>query len=417
MAWSELYATGSSYWKFKYNVYELNQSGTQYTVRFDLYFQHSGKNAYFLGESWKFTLTVGSISKDFTYTAAMNWGTTAWGTDLYLGTYDVTYDRGAYSLSTLGITTKASFSENSGSYVSPHSSAGGTTNITLSANATSVSAPTINSVTDNGNNTFTVKVTMGNAGANNSANNVKLVYSYSNSDPKSGDSNVLTLTNGINSSGVFTFNVNTSASDVSSAGSKTVYFAAYTVGTLGDSSRTSITSTTLKYYLPPDLNYGALVCTSGYRQPDKVRMKDSITLTWVPPTNPNSVSIVSEVQIRISNKSGAVFYDVSLPISPASKVLEISSLITTQITLPNELRIYYSFSTKNGAGTRLYSAISTPQRGSLGGYTILDLIKGSNMKIKNTTWKSGTAYIKVNSVWKPSSAVYYKNNSVWKQSV
>ena len=97
--------------------------------------------------------------------------------------------------------------------------------IAVSAYATGVGTPSV-SITDNGNNTFSISATKGSNGTNNTATGVGgISYSFDNSNWTSGSSGSITA-------------------------NKTVYGRAYTTGTYNNSGYAS-TSKAIKYYSKP----------------------------------------------------------------------------------------------------------------------------------------------------------------------
>ena len=101
----------------------------------------------------------------------------------------------------------------------------GSGSISYSAYATSVGTPSV-SITDNGNNTFSISATKGSNGTNNTAKGVGgISYSFDNSNWTSGNSGSITA-------------------------NKTVYGRAYTTGTYNNSGYAS-TSKAIKYYSKP----------------------------------------------------------------------------------------------------------------------------------------------------------------------
>ena len=101
----------------------------------------------------------------------------------------------------------------------------GSGSISYSAYATSVGTPSV-SITDNGNNTFSISATKGSNGTNNTAKGVGgISYSFDNSNWTSGSSGSVSV-------------------------NKTVYGRAYTTGTYNNSGYAS-TSKAIKYYSKP----------------------------------------------------------------------------------------------------------------------------------------------------------------------
>ena len=97
--------------------------------------------------------------------------------------------------------------------------------ISVGAYATGVGKPTV-TISDNGNNTFSIKATKGSSGTNNAAKSVSGIgYSFDNSTWTSGSSGSVTA-------------------------NKTVYARAYTTGTYNNSDYAS-TSKAIKYYSKP----------------------------------------------------------------------------------------------------------------------------------------------------------------------
>lgn len=108
-------------------------------------------------------------------------------------------------------------------------------------------APTINSITDNHNNTYNIVTTMGRDGANNPARNVHIYWSNTNANPYAGDSQSTGLTGGVVSGKTVTFK------NVPIPKSGYHYFRAYTIADYGNNALnySDVTYKYLTYYGVP----------------------------------------------------------------------------------------------------------------------------------------------------------------------
>lgn len=275
------------------------------------------------------------------------------------------------------------------------------------ATAVSVSAPTI---TDHGNNTYTITASAGKAGTSNAVKSSTLYY-------RAGGSGDYTKASSLTAISKKKLSVSNSTA------SQTIY--AYTVvdGTYNDVT-SSTTSKAVKNYVMPSYP-GKPALSSGSYKNGRLTIKQNWTYTWTASTQANSSSPVNGYRIRIY-KNGAemtgLIQDGTNGIKKGtnSKGYVDRATASTTVTfdpaalgfLPTDkVKIGLHSWTTNGAGTILWSGSGTTQV-----YSDEVTVQHAGIvriNIGTSTapnWKEGQVFVNLGTStapnWKEADAVY-----------
>lgn len=245
------------------------------------------------------------------------------------------------------------------------------------------------SITDNGNNTFTIKGTKGSNGTNNTASGPTITYSYDSATYNKLASN------------------NTPISLAGTAASRTVYAKAVTTATHG-SNTSATTSKVIKRYAAPSLS-GKPALTSNSLKNDRLTNRTTWTYDWSDATAANSNSPVKKYLIRIFKNSTEV-----AAIDNLSKS-EYSFNPNTYGFIPgNKVKVSVWAGTTNGADTVLWSDAITSDETLVENSAVIHANDG--------TWHEGIAYINKgtasNPNWVEAEEVFIKDkDGGWHTSV
>lgn len=266
--------------------------------------------------------------------------------------------------------------------------------------ATDVKAGTC-SITDNGDNTFTLKGTKGASGTNNTASGPTLSWGYSNSYGT-------TFTNG---------QKETLKIADSSKASRKVYAKSVTGATYGD-DKTAKDELAIKQYVAPSKPSGISITYTKSR----MTIKENWTLKWTGGTKTNDSSAVAGYRIRIykdgktiqfknskgevltSGSSSDYYYDRD----DTSTTMNINTS-TNGFAPGDKVQVSICTYTKNGKGTRLCSGAATSSE-----YTVQNA-GVANVKVSGA-WKEGKIWVKVSGAWKEAEVAKAKVSGAWKES-
>lgn len=251
------------------------------------------------------------------------------------------------------------------------------------------------SITDNGNNTFTLNISKGSDGAGNPATGYVAQY---NTGP--GWAN---CSNGHNQS---------VSSDTN------VQLKAYTTGTYSNSSEVSTSKTVYYYGNPSAPGKPTLSC----KRPGRPTLKETLTFNWSAATAATHTSIQG---YRIRFVKNGSFITGTDP-NDSSKEAYDRETTSTSYTIPqaimNQLAVKDTFKlgiyayAKDAAGNKLFNG-----RGSGESQVFSDeytVCNNSVVRINiNGEYKEGTVYVKSNDgSWSESQGVYLNSGSGWKES-
>lgn len=270
---------------------------------------------------------------------------------------------------------------------------------------TSVSAPTV-TITDNYDNSFTIKATKGASGTNNTAKALTdLLWSYTNST--SGRSK-------------YTSGTKIDLTTSGTADTRTVYAWATTTATYGD-DKTKKESAAINQYLAPSAPGKPVISYTKNR----LTIKENWTFTWAAATKANSTSPLKGYRIRLY-KNG-----VTIPIlNSAGKVLTATGTdkyydrngTTRTLTidpvahgfLPGDqvkLKVHaYTRYGSDNSGAQLFGTSATSATSTVQNAGVI------HVKVGNE-WKEGQVFVKVNGGWKEAETVSTKVGNNWKESV
>ena len=263
------------------------------------------------------------------------------------------------------------------------------------------------SITDNGNNTFTLKGAKGKSGTNNTASGPTLTWGYDTKYKntfKNGETKTLTL-----------------AKDTDA--SRTVYAKCVTTAAYGNNT-TVTDSQTIKYYAAPGKPGKAAISFTK----SKLTIKENWTISWTAAKKANGNSAIKGYLIRVFVNGKSIAFkgkDGDDPITKSTgkgddweNYYDQSGTGTSMTFYPakngikpgDKIKIAIHAYTKNGAGTRLYSDYSMSDEVTVKHAGIM------NVKV-NGTWKEGQVWVKVSGAWKEAEAVYTKVSGAWKESI
>lgn len=289
---------------------------------------------------------------------------------------------------------------------------------------TNGSKPTV-SITDNGNNTFTISGTLGKSGTNNPLAASTLYFTTNGSKPdtslssSSGSTTVYDL--GKTSGGTFvkgTFNVpNTSGTSTV----KAVVGCAFSYG-----SPSKITSASaekaVKYYAAPSKPGKPKLADSSFKN-NRLTVKQDWSWEWTAATAANDSSLVKGYRIRFY-KNGAQnciinYYNgnsVSSELTSRDWIYDRGSgdpmpmrAIDQEVVPGDTVKLSVQAYTTNGAGTKLLSGLVASET-----YTVQNA-GVVNVKIDNI-WREGQVWIKTGNIWHEAETVNVKIDSNWRES-
>lgn len=278
------------------------------------------------------------------------------------------------------------------------------TETSVAKRATDVGMGTV-SITDNGNNTFTLKGTKGSNGTANPATGPTLRWGYT-SEYSNSFSN--------NSTQDLTIATKTNAT-------RTVYAKCITGATYGSSKTKTVTANIKQYVAPGNVGTPTFTCTK-----DRLTTQENWTLSWGAATATNSSSPVKGYRIRIY-KNGQ-----TIPIKNGR-----GTVLTTDYGYAHVNRYYYDreldntsmpfYPNKNGIvpGDSLYITIYAYAKDAQGNFKFSNEARSATYVVQNSgimrvkaggSWREGRVHVKVEGTWKEAKAVYTKVNGVWKES-
>jgi hypothetical protein len=277
-------------------------------------------------------------------------------------------------------------------------------------------------ITDNLNNTFTIKATKGADGENNKAtlDTSSLKWGYSSSYGN-------TYTNG----------ETITLTPLGTSATRIVYANAFTKATYGDGNGQAV-SKAIKQYIGPSQPTGLKIAYNKNR----FTLNENWTLSWNAATAANPSSPVAGYRIRLYRKRGTGSW-IKLPIydkdggmghiQSATNVNPIeyfwdrdgSSTSATVYTeyydkdvipnypdiLPGDIiKFAVTAYTKYGTGEKLFKT----SEAFSGEYTVEN---AGIMRVKaGGAWKEGQVWIKTNGSWKEAESVHIKTGGAWKES-
>lgn len=271
------------------------------------------------------------------------------------------------------------------------------------ATAVTVSKPTI---TDNGDNTFTIKASAGKAGTNNKVNSSTLYY-------RKGTSGTYLKASGL------TLSEEKITASAASA-SQTVYAYTEVDGQYNDPT-SSTASASIKNYVAPNVPGKPVISYTKSR----LTIKENWTYTWTAATQSNSSSPVKGYRIKIF-KNGTEIPGLTCSTSNntigkgsgSTKYVDRESTSCTitfnPVTLGFEpkdtIKVRIHAYTKNAAGGKVFNSANTDSVES----TVQNA--GIVHVRVNNAWKEGQVYVKVSGAWKEAESVHTKVSGSWKES-
>ena len=273
---------------------------------------------------------------------------------------------------------------------------------------TDPNAPII-TITDNGNNTFTISASAGDSGVNNSSTGVGGLY-Y-----KIGDANWVSCSSGTSAS--------ISGSD------KTVKGKGYTIGTYSNSEETTTGGITVKYYVKPSSRPTPTLSYNTTRPTPK----STYTINWTAATAGNTNSPIKGYRLRINklnadgtlgtsllgsadtaSAGGGRYVEVDADSHSYSFTIGDTNTSTSIAVNPKDsikagLHVWAEDGSSNH--NRLYYDASASALS-----TALQIQNPGVMHIKvGNAWKEAIPYIKINGEWK-EAVPFIKINNAWKEA-
>ena len=256
-------------------------------------------------------------------------------------------------------------------------------------------------ITDNGDNSFTLKGTKGANGTNNTASGPTLKWGYDtkySNTFKTGDKKDLSIAD-------------------SSKASRTVYAKSVTGAAYGD-DKTKTASLAVKQYVAPSKPSGISITYTKSR----MTIKENWTLKWTGGKKTNDSSTVAGYRIRIykngktiqfKNSSGTVLTsgsssDYYYDRDDTSTTMNINTS-TNGFAPGDKVKVSICTYTKNAKGTRLCSGAVTSSE-----YTVQNA-GVANVKVSGA-WKEGKIWVKVSGAWKEAEVAKAKVSGAWKES-
>lgn len=275
------------------------------------------------------------------------------------------------------------------------------------------------SITDNGNNSYTVSGGMGSAGTNNAINGATLYWASGKDSTGNWDYSTQSFSTGSSKTVSFT---------PTSAATRTVAGAVVTDGVHNDTDTGWITKS-IKQYKDPGAPGKPVLDASSYRN-GRLTIKQNWKYTWTAGTDGTGSCPVLGYRIRIY-KNGSLLTGFSA--SSNSVLIKNSgtneyvdragktdcTIIIDPVSfgfVPGDtIQIGIYAYAQNGAGWWLYNG------GGLGTAQVCSdtsTVQNSGiMRVKPAgSWKEGVVWVKVNNTWVEAEVVYTKVSNVWKES-
>ena len=289
----------------------------------------------------------------------------------------------------------------------------GATTIAIASNstvATAISKGTV-SITDNGNNTFTLKGTRGAAGNNNPVKSSSLKWGYNTS-----------YSNTFTNNSTKTLEITTPT-----AATRTVYAKSTTSPTYGSDAVAAVSLAVKQYVGPtksgkPEITY----------KRSRLTIKDEWTISWgaSAPTNSSSPVrgyririFVNDTSIQIKNASGTVLSSDNGNTSDKWRHYYDSESTSTSMTFyvnkhdikPKDVvKIVVHGYTKNAKGEKVFISdnYNTSEE-----YQVRHAgIMRTKISDGKKPWKEGQVYVKTDGKWKEAEVVYTKADGKWKEA-
>lgn len=363
----------------------------------------TASNNYSGGVATCIYLKIGGTEIYNTYWSYANRGDRAWnsyptGDGSASGTIDI--GTSSTSTSSFAISLKLCCAQDARSNTSRFKTTSGTLTRTW---WTDVGTGTV-SITDNGNNTFTLKGTKGANGTNNTATGPTLSWGYSNQYGS-------TFTNN-----------DTKDLDIIDAtqATRTVYAKSVTGATYGD-SKTKTTYLAIKQYVAPSIPKSAPIIT--YTK-TRLTIKENWKISWGASTATNSSSPVTGYRFRLFVNGNTIPFKngngtIITTDGGAGAGRYYRDYTTTSFT-------FYPEKNDIKPGDRIKLSVFPYTTDAVGNkYFGTGLIMGDYivqnagiMRVKvGGIWREGQVYVKAGGVWKEADCVYTKVNGAWKESV
>jgi hypothetical protein len=281
------------------------------------------------------------------------------------------------------------------------------------ATAVTVSAP---SITDHGNNTYTITASAGKAGTNNAVKSSTLYY-------RAGGSGDYTKASSLTAVSKKKLSISASTA------SQKIYAYTKVDGTYNDVT-SSTTSKTVYNYVMPGLPGTPVLSDSSYKN-NRLTIKQNWTYTWTASTAANTASPVKGYRIRVYRKAvGAseftemtgLILDGTNGIKKGSNSKGYVDRATTSTTVTfnpatlgfvpgDKVKLGLHSWTTNGVGTILWSGSGTTQV-----YSAESTVQHAGIMRVNIgtstapNWKEGQVYVNIGTStspnWKEADAVY-----------
>ena len=258
------------------------------------------------------------------------------------------------------------------------------------------------SITDNGDNTFTLKGTKGASGTNNTASGPTLKWGYDTDYDytfKNGESKDLSIATKTNAT-------------------RTVYAKSVTGAAYGD-DKTAKDSLAIKQYVAPSKPSGISITYTKSR----MTIKENWTLSWTGGKKTNDSSPVAGYRIRIYKNGKTIQFknsdgDVKTTTGSNSDYYYDRDDTSTTMSINtskngfapgDKVQVTICTYTKNGKGTRLCSGATESSE-----YTVQNA-GVANVKVSGA-WKEGKIWVKVSGAWKEAEVAKAKVSGAWKES-
>lgn len=269
-------------------------------------------------------------------------------------------------------------------------------------------------ITDNGDNTFTIKGSAATAGTNNPVKSTKLRYKIGSADTVEISS--LTLSN---------------AAITAAKGDATQTIKANTraIGTYGGDVKSETVSKKINNYQAPG-NPGKPVITW---EKSRMTIKEPWTVSWTAAKPANSSSLIKGYRVRLY-KNGKTIPIIDNDGDVHSTLVGTDYRYDRKASLGTSMKIYpaecgikagdrikvglYAYTT-NGVGKVLWSGsgkneIDSDDENDKDRYVVRNA--GIVHVKKSDTWYEGQVYVKKNDRWEEAEAVYTKVDGSWEES-
>lgn len=284
-------------------------------------------------------------------------------------------------------------------------------------------------LTDNGDNSFTIQAGAGTAGTNNAILGLyNLDYRYNSADSWT-NWYYETNSNGNDTASNKAVSKKISFTPTNANANRTVYYRAYwnAAQVAGEDNPHTSTSSTVKQYRAPGAPGKPTLDSSSYRN-GRLTIKQNWKYTWTAGTDGTGSCPVLGYRIRIYKNGSLVkgfsagTNSVLIKNSGTNEYVDRAGKTNCTIILnpvsfgfvPGDtIQIgIYSYA-QNGAGTWLYSG-----GGSVQVTSDTSTVQNSGvMRVRPSgSWKEGVVSIKVNNTWKEAEVVYTKVSGAWKES-